>query len=202
MSDPSFWPFWVGALCLGGLVALTWALERRLIAGSGSITRVTTALSDGDWGAADEKLLNDQDALQAALMAATLAEFGEQPDVAAPAAPTPPAQPSSWAPAYAHLVFLMMIGVGGLLSALQTGTFNADWSLGTSFNEIMGAGPVMIGYLVLGGLAVGFGTRMASGCTTGHGLCGVSRFQVGSFVATGAFFGTGIAVSYLIEFLT
>jgi len=52
--------------------------------------------------------------------------------------------------------------------------------------------------LLLGGLCVGFGTRMAGGCTSGHGLCGVSRFQPGSLVATVAFFATGVAVSFAL----
>ena len=45
--------------------------------------------------------------------------------------------------------------------------------------------------LVLGGLAVGIGTRMASGCTSGHGVCGISRFSTRGIVATLAylFFG-------------
>ena len=55
----------------------------------------------------------------------------------------------------------------------------------------------MLGLLV-GGLLVGFGTRMASGCTSGHGLCGVSRLQKGSLVATVCFFGAGVAVSFAL----
>ncbi|MGR3290676.1 MAG: YeeE/YedE family protein [Paracoccaceae bacterium] len=38
--------------------------------------------------------------------------------------------------------------------------------------------------LVLGGLAVGIGTRMANGCTSGHGVCGISRFSKRGIVAT------------------
>lgn len=53
--------------------------------------------------------------------------------------------------------------------------------------------------LLLGGVLIGWGTRMSGGCTSGHGLCGVSRAQPGSFVATCAFFGTGIVVSFLLE---
>jgi uncharacterized membrane protein YedE/YeeE len=52
------------------------------------------------------------------------------------------------------------------------------------------------------GVLVGFGTRMASGCTSGHGLCGVSRLQPGSLLATAAFFGAGIVVSFLLGALS
>jgi len=38
--------------------------------------------------------------------------------------------------------------------------------------------------LILAGLAVGIGTRMANGCTSGHGVCGISRFSVRGIVAT------------------
>lgn len=50
--------------------------------------------------------------------------------------------------------------------------------------------------VVLGGLAVGFGVRLAGGCTSGHGICGVSRFSQRSIVATAIFLVTAAAVVY------
>lgn len=47
--------------------------------------------------------------------------------------------------------------------------------------------------LVVAGLLVGFGTRMGSGCTSGHGVCGVSRFSQRSIVATVVFIASGVA---------
>lgn len=47
--------------------------------------------------------------------------------------------------------------------------------------------------LVVAGLLVGFGTRMGSGCTSGHGVCGVSRLSQRSLVATATFIAAGIA---------
>ena len=46
-----------------------------------------------------------------------------------------------------------------------------------------------------GGFLVGFGARMAGGCTMGHGLSGCGRLQPVSFAATASFFGAAIAVS-------
>ena len=46
--------------------------------------------------------------------------------------------------------------------------------------------------LILGGLLVGFGTKIGNGCTSGHGVCGVSRFSIRSIVATIAFIITGV----------
>lgn len=47
--------------------------------------------------------------------------------------------------------------------------------------------------LVVAGLAVGVGTRMGSGCTSGHGVCGVSRLSQRSLIATATFMTAGIA---------
>lgn len=52
--------------------------------------------------------------------------------------------------------------------------------------------------LVVGGLLVGYGTRMASGCTSGHGVCGLARFSGRSLVAVLTFLGVGIVVTYLL----
>lgn len=50
--------------------------------------------------------------------------------------------------------------------------------------------------LVVAGLLVGFGTRLGSGCTSGHGLCGIARFSKRSIVATAVFFGVAILTVY------
>lgn len=47
--------------------------------------------------------------------------------------------------------------------------------------------------LIIGGLLVGFGTRLGSGCTSGHGVCGISRLSRRSIVATAVFMGAGFA---------
>ncbi len=55
------------------------------------------------------------------------------------------------------------------------------------------------GLLVLAGLLVGVGTRYGSGCTSGHGVCGLSRLSPRSVVATLSFMGAGFAVVYLVR---
>jgi len=47
--------------------------------------------------------------------------------------------------------------------------------------------------LVIAGLIVGFGTRLGSGCTSGHGVCGLSRLSRRSMLATGLFIASGFA---------
>lgn len=53
--------------------------------------------------------------------------------------------------------------------------------------------------LILAGLLVGFGTRMGSGCTSGHGVCGLARLSRRSLVATLSFMAAGFAVVYLLR---
>jgi uncharacterized membrane protein YedE/YeeE len=68
------------------------------------------------------------------------------------------------------------------------------------FGAIFGHSPWVAYAVLLGaGVLVGFGTRMAGGCTSGHGLCGVSRLQKGSLLSTVAFFGAGVVTSFLLE---
>ena len=49
------------------------------------------------------------------------------------------------------------------------------------------------------GLLVGFGTRLGNGCTSGHGVCGLSRMSKRSLVATCTFMGAGFATTYLVN---
>jgi len=95
-------------------------------------------------------------------------------------------------------VFLGALAVGGLLAALVSGGVHPALvaSPGAAFTRLFGGSPAsVIGVCAVGGAFVGFGTRMGTGCTSGHGLCGVARFEKGSLLATAAFFGTGALVS-------
>jgi uncharacterized membrane protein YedE/YeeE len=53
--------------------------------------------------------------------------------------------------------------------------------------------------LALGGLLVGFGTRLGSGCTSGHGVCGIARFSRRSMAATVIFVGVGMLTATLVH---
>ncbi len=55
--------------------------------------------------------------------------------------------------------------------------------------------------IVIAGLLVGYGTRLGSGCTSGHGVCGISRLSPRSLVATGAFMAAGFAIVFVIRHL-
>jgi uncharacterized membrane protein YedE/YeeE len=100
-------------------------------------------------------------------------------------------------------------GVAGDL--LRTGArADAAWRLLFLAGLVVGAGAVaLVGdapelrieaswpVLVPGGLLVGYGTQLGRGCTSGHGVCGNSRFEVRSLVATVTFMLTGALAVFL-----
>lgn len=55
--------------------------------------------------------------------------------------------------------------------------------------------------LILAGLLVGYGTQLGSGCTSGHGVCGISRLSIRSLVATVTFIASGVLFIVLYRFL-
>ncbi|MEI6718984.1 MAG: YeeE/YedE thiosulfate transporter family protein, partial [Betaproteobacteria bacterium] len=65
----------------------------------------------------------------------------------------------------------------------------------------MEAPRIEAGYIAIAiaGLLVGFGTRYGSGCTSGHGVCGLSRLSPRSLVSTLTFMGLGFLVVYLLR---
>ena len=57
------------------------------------------------------------------------------------------------------------------------------------------------GALVAAGLLVGLGTRYGAGCTSGHGVCGLSRLSLRSLVATSIFMSAGFVTVYVVRHL-
>ena len=55
--------------------------------------------------------------------------------------------------------------------------------------------------MIIGGLIVGFGTRLGGGCTSGHGVCGIGRLSQRSIVATCTFMAAGFATVYVLRHL-
>ena len=66
---------------------------------------------------------------------------------------------------------------------------------------VLGESPRSLGVLVIAGLLVGFGTRLGNGCTSGHGVCGVSRGSWGSIGATAVFVVVGAVTATLVAAL-
>ena len=87
-----------------------------------------------------------------------------------------------------------ILSIGGLL----IGGLLCHALTGKPVPEIAVTNPWMA---VLGGLIVGYGVRLGSGCTSGHGVCGIARFSRRSIVATLCFIGAGVATVALKSFL-
>ena len=81
--------------------------------------------------------------------------------------------------------FILGLPLGALLVMAYAGQLTASF-----------ASPF---YLGIAGVVVGFGTRIGSGCTSGHGVCGMSRFSQRSIVATITFMAVGIATVALMN---
>ena len=53
--------------------------------------------------------------------------------------------------------------------------------------------------IIIAGFLVGLGTRMSGGCTSGHGICGISKFSIRSIIATFTFIITGIITVFILQ---
>ena len=151
----------------------------------------------------DQTLTAAPDDFQAALMAATQSQFGASGGGVAVSSPpdqavesTPP--PQTRLPMTANAILLVTILLGAFGAALINGRFKIAGDMGPAFADIVVDGPLLWPTLFVGGVLVGIGTRMAGGCSSGHGMSGCSRLQPVSLVATSVFFGTAVAVSSLL----
>ncbi len=81
--------------------------------------------------------------------------------------------------------------IGGLLLAPWVWRLFAPWPTASS-----SAGPAL---LIAAGLVVGIGVRMGNGCTSGHGVCGLSRLSLRSLVNVLAFMGAGAATVFVLR---
>ncbi len=117
-------------------------------------------------------------------------------------------------PHYWSLLFIIGIALGGFLAHLhhpnvvietgeKTKTFLAHNNItnngGLYPSDLYNTeNPKGIILLVIGGLLIGFGTRYANGCTSGHSIFGMANLQLSSLIATISFFAGGLLMTYLI----
>lgn len=108
-------------------------------------------------------------------------------------------------------------GVSGIAARLLP-PFDREWAGRFAFIAGLVAAPVVMRLatgefppqaietggvlLVVAGLLVGFGTVWGNGCTSGHGICGISRLSLRSIVATLVFMATGFATTFIVRHLT
>lgn len=97
-----------------------------------------------------------------------------------------------------RLPFLAGLVLGGVISAAAGGGWAPTWALGV-LDERLGLGHAgKLVWMFTGGLFIGFGTRLAGGCTSGHGIFGLSNFERPSLVSTLSFMAGGVATSQLL----
>lgn len=108
-----------------------------------------------------------------------------------------------------------VLGVSGTIARLLSAA--SDWRSALSLLVGMGLAPLLLqrvqalpssdpashttpsGLLIVAGLLVGFGSRLGSGCASGHGICGLARFSLRSLVATLSFMAAGFITVTLMR---
>ena len=97
-------------------------------------------------------------------------------------------------------------GYSGIISGLVSAPDSKRWRIlflvGTTFGASVATYVLHLKVakleisplLILAGLLVGVGSRLANGCTSGHGICGIGRFSIRSLVATGLFIFSGALI--------
>lgn len=94
----------------------------------------------------------------------------------------------------------MVLGLilGGALSAQLGGGWAPIWDLGM-FDTFIGWGAAgKLGWMFVGGVFIGFGTRLAGGCTSGHGIFGLSNLEGSGLAATLSFMAAGALTTNVI----
>lgn len=204
-ATETYWPWWLGALALGTLTLAFWIVLGVPLGVSNSWDKVSVWRRERVREQQEvDVTTSDPLSIRDALLAETLAQFGPNAMdkyTAAPTAPVDQTRANRRAPVSSHLTFLLMIGVGGFIAAVLNGGFAVSFDLGPVHSAYFGDGVAMLVVLFIGGALAGFGARLGGGCTSGHGLSGLSCLQLGSLVSTMSFFGAAILTSLLIEYL-
>ena len=95
--------------------------------------------------------------------------------------------------------FMLGLVTAGAVSAfLSNGQWEWIASAGMLDTELALSDMGKAAWMFAGGILIGFGTRLAGGCTSGHGIYGLSTFQWPSLVATLSFMGSGMLTTWLI----
>jgi uncharacterized membrane protein YedE/YeeE len=169
------WPWWIGGPAIGLFTLAFMRWGKRLLSGSGAYHGVLEALQGKGDPASDP--------------------FGRKVEPG-----DLPVQPNDKAPRW-RVWFFIGLFLGGFISGGASGTWGDSASL-PGLGEFLGLGPLgQLGVLFLGGILVGFGTRFAGGCTSGHAIVGISGRQWPSLLSTAIFFATGVAVTFLLHHL-
>ncbi len=197
------WSWWMGGLALAAVALGHWLALKRQMAVSGRLTAIVNRLRFGPRESLES--VSKQDIIDA-IQQMSADEFGDDAvdELESVTEVEPPPRVPSERPRATpdsigvHVAFFGSLVAGGFLARWKT---HATQAFDSELLATLFSSHPWLGFLVLalGGLLVGFGTRMASGCTSGHGLCGVSRLQPGSLLASAMFFGAGVATAFALS---
>lgn len=212
----NYWPWWAGAVGLAAVTINYTISTDRSLGVSAAWDRVLHWRSERRLEQLEAQFTGDR-ALAEVLVAATAEHFGTGPGAPIPpdtggdaqtlsqdggstagdkAAPVAGLRP---APLVTQAALLLSIFLGGWVAAVTAGRFELRFDMGNGYRELVTANPTaMICVLFVGGVLVGFGTRLAGGCSSGHGLSGCGRLRPVSILATAVFFGSAVVVSFLL----
>ena len=194
-----YWPGWVSGLVLSVLIVLYFWVTGRLLSSSGRVSMIVDRMRLGPDALDDAS----PEEIAAAMRRASIEAFGEEAVAEAESRAlverepeqehaTRPRAKVTW---LGHLAFLTGLLVAGRVSRSEA---PFSWTLG----EGVWAGTLpesaLPAVLLIAGVLVGFGTRMAGGCPLGHGLIGMARGQRGSIASGLSFFAAGVGATWLL----
>jgi uncharacterized membrane protein YedE/YeeE len=202
-----YWPWWLGALGLAGVCFAYLLLVGRLLGVSGSWAKVVGWRENRMLQQVNQNFAENQAEMSDALMAETLAQFGEEALQEFQSESSTTEAPAnvdidnleSSTPWTAHLTFLLCMFVGAFATAYLSGQFELRYELSPVHSRIFGDTWEVWVALLFGGMMVGFGTQMAGGCSSGHGLSGCARLIPASLLATLVFMVSAVFLSMLME---
>lgn len=209
-----YWSWWEGALALGFFAIFFSLLTGKSLGVSGSWLSIARRKDDAILKESAKVLEGDQDQVKNDLMAMTMAEFGDDALLGAPQrregeanaeskSVTGPKSKQDFTPWTVHAVFLASMFLGSYIAIMTTtGEFSVSVELSALHAKIFeNQGEAWLA-LLIGGMMVGFGTQMAGGCTSGHGISGCSQLVPASLLSTVVFFGSATALTFLMNMMT
>ena len=205
-----YWSWWLGALGLGLFSVIFSLLTGKPLGVSGSWLSIARRKDDAILKASAKVLEGDQEQVKNDLMAMTMAEFGEDALTDNPQRRDGELNAEisnevklkqDYTPWTVHVFFLITMFLGSYIASITTGEYSLSVELSALHATIFeNTGEAWLA-LLFGGMMVGFGTQMAGGCTSGHGLSGCAQLIPASLLSTVVFLGSATALTFLMNIM-
>lgn len=206
-----YWSWWLGALALGFFAVVFSLLTGKPLGVSGSWLSIARRKDDALLKASADVLDSDQDMIKDELMSMTMAEFGNDvldvnPQRREGEVNAEVTEKFEMKQDYTHwtvhVLFLVTMFFGSYIASITTTDFSLSFELSTIHSEIFENNGEAWLALLFGGMMVGFGTQMAGGCTSGHGLSGCAQLIPASLLSTVIFFGCATLLTIFMNFMS